>query len=378
MKNILTIGHNDLRVFLRDRTSLIWLILVPLAFVYFMSFGSRPPGDPWDVRPQVLIENKDDGYMSLLFLEELGQQGLNPVSAEESEDPKRGITIPENFTEQILLKQEVKMEFFEVTGSSDGDLRSNLVEMNLIRAIFAFNGYLVEHATNTGGREPSERALKRLIHSDNPVELDSSFAGRNPIPVGFSMSLPGVIVMYLMMNLLIFGGSSIASERRIGVLRRMSINPITRIELMMGKLYGLMLLAVVQIIGFLAFGQFVFKVNIGDNLLGISVTLLVFSWVAASIGLLLGFLVKSEDKVVGLGIMISLPMAAIGGCWWPMEIVPETLQNIAHITPTAWAMDSLHLLITFGADFKEVLKPVGVLAIYGVVTNILSARFFRV
>lgn len=378
MKNIFTIGHNDIRVFLRDRTSLIWLLVMPLAFVYFMSFSSRSPGDPWDVRPTVVLDNKDEGFMSRMFLLELGNQGVNLVGPEEDSDSTRGITIPENFTEQILQKQEVKLKFLEIADSGDSDLLSELVEANLIRTVIAFNGYLVEYATNTGGREPSEKALKRLIDSENPVQLDSSFAGRKPIPVGFSMSLPGVMVMYLLLNLLIFGGASIAVERRSGVLKRLSIHPVTQTQLMFGKLYGLMLLALVQIVCFLLFGQFVFHVNIGDNLLGIMLTLIVFSWVAASMGLLIGFLVKSEDKIVGFGIMIALPMAALGGCWWPMEIVPEFVRNMAHITPSAWAMDSLHLLITFGAGLGDVIKPIGVLAIYGLVANMVAAKFFRV
>jgi ABC-2 type transport system permease protein len=378
MKNILTIGHNDLRVFLKDRASVVWLLLMPLAFVYFMSFSSRARNDPWDVRPAVVMENKDEGFMSRMFLIELGKQGVNLVNPEEESKAMHGITIPENFTEQILQKKEVKLKFFEISNSQNSDQLSALVEVNLIRTIIAFNGYLVEHATNTGGREPTEKALKRLIDAKNVVELDSSFAGRDPIPVGFSMSLPGILVMYLLLNLLIFGGASVAAERRNGVLKRMSINPVTQTQLLYGKLYGLMLLAVIQISFFLLLGRFLFHVNIGDNLPGIALTLLVFSWVAASLGLLIGFLIKSEDKVVGLGIMIALPIAAIGGCWWPMEIVPEFVRNLAHITPSAWAMDSLHQLITFGADFKDVLRPVGVLTIYAAAANLLAAKFFRV
>ncbi|HSR88015.1 MAG TPA: ABC transporter permease [Pontiella sp.] len=380
MKSILTIGHNDLRLFLRDKTAFIWLFVIPLVFIYFISFSSRPPGEPWDVNPKVLIENNDTGYMSQLFLEALGQQGLDPVMTgeEDAADVKRGLTIPVGFTENVLSKNEAKMSFFEISGSSDSDLRSNLVEINLIRTIIAFNSHLVEHATATGSKEPTETAIRKLIEAENPVQMESKFAGRKPIPVGFNMSLPGIIVMYIMLNLLIFGGAGMAAERRTGVLRRISINPITHLELMAGKMYGLMLLGAVQIAGFLAFGQFIFKVNIGDNLFGITVTLLVFAWVAASFGLLIGSLIKSEEKIVGLGIMISIPMAALGGCWWPMEIVPEALQKISHITPSAWAMDSLHMLITFGAGFKDVLKPVGVLAIYASAANLISARYFRI
>lgn len=380
MKSILAIGHHDLKNFFRDKSAYIWLFVVPLAFVYFMSFSSRPPGDPWDAKPALQVENLDEGFMGNIFMEVLGGEGVRPVSPEEESDARKGLRIPADFTEKILAEQEVKMAFFEV-GDSNGnpnDLMSELIQANLLRSVISFNGYLLEHATNTGGRPLSETALKRLMEKENPVTLESRFAGRKPIPVGFNMSLPGIMVMYLLMNLLIFGGSSAANERRTGVLRRLSIQPVSSYQLVFGKIYGLMLLGLVQIIGFLAFGQFVFKVNVGEQLPGILLTLLVFAWVASSLGLLIGFLVKSEDKVVGLGIMISLPLAALGGCWWPMEIVPDTFRMISHITPSAWAMDCLHQLITFGGGIDTILMPVGILAIYGLVANLLAAKFFRV
>ena len=87
------------------------------------------------------------------------------------------------------------------------------------------------------------------------MSLNAKFAGRKPVPSGFNFSLPGNLVMYLMMNLLIFGGATVAAERRNGVIKRLMVHPVTRLELVMGKIYGLMLLGVVQIVFFLAVGQ---------------------------------------------------------------------------------------------------------------------------
>lgn len=377
MRTIFTIGNNDLRVFLRDRTAFIWLLGMPLAFVLFTSFSSRPRGDPWEFKPKVVLENRDAGFMGGMFAAELSRQGLWVVTPEEEPDFPRGIIIPENFTAQVLAKEKVSASFFTDPGSGD-EQETMLAKTNLFRAVVAFNSYLVESATATGGRSPTEESLTRLMKAENPVVLDASFAGRKPIPVGFNMSLPGILVMYLFINLAIFGGAGIAAERRTGVLRRMSINPVTKLQLMLGKLYGLILLAGVQVGFFMILGQFVFDVNIGDNLPGITVTLFVFSWLSASIGLLLGFVVKSEEKIIGLALMVGIPMAAIGGCWFPMEIVPEFVRQIAYLFPTAWAMDSLHQLITFGSGFSGVLKQIGVLAAYALGANLIAVRFFRV
>ena len=47
-------------------------------------------------------------------------------------------------------------------------------------------------------------------------------------------------------------------------------------------------------------------------------------------------------------------MAALGGCRWPLEVVPENMQKLGHLFPSAWAMDILHRLISFGDGIGSV------------------------
>jgi len=170
----------------------------------------------------------------------------------------------------------------------------------------------------------------------------------------------------------------VANERRSGVLRRLAVNPVSRMELVFGKLYGLELLATVQIAFFMVAGQYLFGVKVFDNLFGIVVILLVFSWVAASLGVLIGSLIRAEEKVVGVGLLVALPMAALGGCWWPTEVVPAFLKAAALATPTGWALAGLHQLITFGGGVAGAVKAMAVLAGFGVAANAAAIRWFRV
>lgn len=376
MRRVLTLGHNDLRRFLRDRSSVVWLFLMPLAFVYGSSFVSRSPGGPNVPWPKVALDNRDAGFLGRIFLSELGEQKLTIVPPDKAGDAPRGIIIPADFTERVLERKQVELEFFKIEGSDD--LTALLIEARLFRALVAMNGHLVEFVRENPDSPLSERGLSGVLERSQRVSLDAKFAGRKPIPVGFNQSLPGILVMYLLLNLLIYGGAAVAGERRNGVLRRLAINPVTHLELLFGRLYGLLLLASVQIAFFLLLGQFVFGVNIGDQVAGIVLTLLVFSWVAASLGVLIGFLVKAEEKVVGLSLLVVLPTAALGGCWWPLDIVSPTLQQAAHAVPTAWALDALHQFITFGAGFSQAAPAIGMLALFGLAANLAAIRFFRV
>jgi ABC-2 type transport system permease protein len=368
------IGHNDLRLFLRQKSAVVWLVLMPVAFIYFMGFAVRGPGGPSIPRPSVLIDNRDDGFMSRLFLEALGDQGLHLVDPANRDEARRGILIPHDFTALVLARERVDVEFFHVAGSDNQ--AAALVEVRLLRALVAFNSLLIEHAI-TGHGPPEEASLRALGARENPVSLQTTFAGRKPMPVGFNLSLPGNLVMYLLMNLLIFGGANIAAERRNGVLRRMLVQPPRKGSIVMGKVYGLMLLGMVQILVLLGIGQFLLGVNVAEQWLGILLTLVVFVWVAASLGVLVGSLVIAEEKVIGFCILLSLSMAALGGCWWPLELVPRSMQLVAHLIPTGWAMTALHQLITFGGGLGDAAHAVGMLALFGTAANLAAARWFR-
>jgi ABC-type multidrug transport system permease subunit len=49
-----------------------------------------------------------------------------------------------------------------------------------------------------------------------------------------------------------------------------------------------------------------------------------------------------------IGVTCANTLAALGGCWWPIEITPGWMQTLQLFLPTGWAMDALHKLISFG------------------------------
>lgn len=98
MKRILDIGHTDLRLFLKHKSAYIWLFGIPLAFVYFMGFANRGPGDPANPKPELAIENQDTQFLGRVFLDELDAQGMRLLSPTNSASSARAIRIPADFT----------------------------------------------------------------------------------------------------------------------------------------------------------------------------------------------------------------------------------------------------------------------------------------
>jgi ABC-type multidrug transport system permease subunit len=267
-----------------------------------------------------------------------------------------------------------KVQFVQVKTSSED--AAMMLELRVWRALVAMNGHLLEQAVAPG--PPTEERLRAVLAKADPVALKASFATRRPIPAGYRQSLPGILVMFTMMNLLIFGGATVASERREGVLRRLLAQPLSVRELVAGKILGLIGLGAVQIAVLLIAALLFMNLNVAGNILEITAVMLLYAWVASAAGVLIGSMIAREDKVVAICVLASMVMAALGGCWWPMEIVPENVRLAGHLFPSAWAMDALHQLISFGGGFRDIWKPILVLAGFAVAATFGARQLFRV
>ena len=377
MRQILQIALNDVSLFLKDKSGYVWLFLAPLGFIYFTGVPSNgPKSAPTNPRPSLVIENQDTGFMGTLLMEEMDAQGMRILDAESNEKADRRIVIPDDFTTKIQNAQRVKLEYVKMEGS--GEESAAMIEMRLLQATLAINANLVQWVTERADDQAlNEDALRAIMNESDPVQLDASYAGRNPIPSGFTQSLPGNLVMFIMMNLLIFGGTSVASERKNGVLRRLASLPISRWQIVTGKITGRFLLGCILIVFFLVAGRFLFGVNIARSPIAMITALGLFSWLAASLGVLIGSITSNPDKTIGLCVMLSMLMGALGGCWWPLEITGDSMQLFGHFFPTAWAMDALHQLIGFGGGLAEIQTEVAVLAGFAITANLLAARFLK-
>ena len=73
----------------------------------------------------------------------------------------------------------------------------------------------------------------------------------------------------------------------------------------------------------------------------------------------------------------ALVMAPLGGCWWPLFILPKGMQALAKITPHGWANTGFNKLMLFGADFSAVVPEMLALIVFAIVFGIIAVWRFR-
>jgi ABC-type multidrug transport system permease subunit len=380
VKAIWRLALLDLQRTARDRPSFFWMIVMPLAMMWFLSGIGGGGGGGGTPRISLSVENRDDGWLSTAFLEELADESiamqlLDPVAPPEEGSRVRTLVIPAGFTSGALAGEQQVLKLRKEPGTSDEF--GAAAEVHVFRAIVRTLGRLVE-LQGAGELGRAAERFAELAQREDLVTLAVSTAGRGkPVPRGRAQSIPGVTTFVVLMMTLIYGAVFLTDERATGMLHRQAVLPLSRRTLFLGKLTGRLMMAAVQILILVLAGKFLFGLSWGDSPLGLGLLLASYGISVGALATLLGAVLRTQAQATSVGWIGSMVMAALGGCWWPAELMPDWMRTVAHALPTAWAMDGLHALVSFGQGLEGVLVPSAALLGFGALFTALGARFLR-
>jgi ABC-type multidrug transport system permease subunit len=119
-------------------------------------------------------------------------------------------------------------------------------------------------------------------------------------------------------------------------------------------------------------------VYVGDDVIGMWVILLAYAVSVAPLGVMVGAWIHDPDRAASIGVLITMVMAAFGGCWWPLEFVPKYLQRVALLFPTGWAMKALHQVVSFGRGLGDLNLELAALLGFALVFGLIASRSLRV
>ena len=380
MKNILFIAWQDVRNQLRQRSTLLWVFVMPPIFFFFIGtvtggFSSGLGGGqatPLTVVAESpgILKDQIDLRLAANQFEAEWVESLDPTV--EGNAPTRTLLFDASMSDKVLAGEQVQASY----ETSANALSREFEEVRVKRALYTVLADIVIADATTGPL--SAEALIRLNNAPRVWQLDVSSAGeRLDIPSGFQQAVPGILVMFTLLVLLTSSGTMLVQERTQGLLRRLASAPISKAELIAGKWDGRMVLATIQVAVALIVGTFLFSMDWGPNLGMVILVLVAWAGFCASAGLWLGTVANTQAQAGGLGVLAANGLAALGGCWWPIEVAPEWMQFVQKLIPTGWTMDALHKLISFQAAPASVIPNIVMLLLAAAVFGGLAVRRFR-
>ncbi|MBU7014654.1 MAG: ABC transporter permease [Theionarchaea archaeon] len=158
--------------------------------------------------------------------------------------------------------------------------------------------------------------------------------------------LPGFIAAFIMTNGVIGATSTISEYRRNGQVKRLAATPLPKTSWILGNVLEQTVLAFILTGVMIALGWVVFDVRLVPDAYALS---LVFVGAVAfcSVGMVLGGVIKDVEAASGAGNAIAFPMMFLSGAFWPIEQMPDYLQEVARVLPLHYFHDGLLQIMVY-------------------------------
>jgi len=379
VRQILFIAWHDTKFQLRQGSTLLWLLVMPPIFFFFIGtvtggFASSMGGGQ---ATPVTVVAESPGFLRDQITLRLEENDFAPEWVSElvdgGEPPPRLLEISPDLSKKIRAGEQVDVRFDTRASALSRDFEIIRVQRGLYTA-------LADIIVADASRDALLSAEDLLALNERPRiwKLEVSSAGeRQEIPTGFEQAIPGILVMFTLLVLLTSGGTLLVAERQQGLLRRLASAPVSRQEVVAGKWGGRMALAAIQVTVALSIGTVLFRMDWGPDLAMVVVILAAWAGFCASAGLLLGSIAKTEGQAGGLGVLAANALAALGGCWWPIEVTPPWMQTLQHFMPTGWTMNALHKLISFQSGAVSAVPQLAIILAATLAVAALAVKRFR-
>lgn len=172
----------------------------------------------------------------------------------------------------------------------------------------------------------------------------------------YQILVPSYTVMFAFFLVLTTGWLFVA-ERRQGTLMRLRLAPLTRGQILLGKMLPCLLLSLVQGAFLLIAGRLVFGMSWGAQPLWLIPVVAATSLAAMGLALLVASIARTETQVAVYGTLLVLVLAGLSGCLMPRELMPESVRQITLVTPHAWALDAYKQVLTNPQPEAAVIVP---------------------
>ncbi len=342
--------------YVKNRMGLFFALAFPVILI--MIFGMIFSTSSGTVT--VYVQNQDGGVVSTQFLNALNSTGtvnLQIVSNSQNftqylldNSAADGIVIPANFSAAYQAGDAVNITEYGNPASSTSSIVSSAV--NGVSNYFNMQRY---HGS----------IIISVSHTTVNVEQASYVDALIPGLIGFSMLASS---MSSMVNL----SSEYKKEK---IFKQLSLTPLTKMEWLIAKILWYTCLSAISLLLMYSIGTFIFGAQIT-----LTVWLLPFlilgPMLFASLGMLVGTVTKTVETAGIVGNLISYPMMFLAGSFFPISLMPQYLQTIAHALPLYYIVDGLSATMVY-ADYTQAIIDIAVVAAITVVVFVAATKLFK-
>ena len=332
MKQFFSFVIKETKHILRDKRTMLMLFGMPI--VMMLLFGFAVTNDVRNVRVVIVMSNADNAT----------QQVADRLAASEYFTLTKVVATPAE-AEKAIRDQKADMA---VVFAQDFASRKS-------------NYQLIVDGTDPNMAQQWTAYAKAVIANAESSVVNSKLLYNPQMKSAYNF-VPAIMGTLLMLICAMMTSISIVREKEKGTMEVLLVSPTKPLMMIIAKAVPYLVLAFVILIVILLMATFVLGVPVKGSLFWIFVISTIYILLALSLGLLISTVAKTQLVALLLSAMVLLmPIIMLSGMIFPIESMPQILQDVSVIIPTRYYTSAMRKLMIMGVGIEEVYFELTVL-----------------
>lgn len=414
MRKIWASVKKEVLLLVRDFGALVIVFVMPLALIITVtliqndSFNNLSPQEV----PLLLVDN-DKGSVAEGIVKNLGESGFFKVDTQDglTEQEVKDQVFKGSYQLAIVIPKELSTDLYKKVEGNVGKILADVgmehevsqapvqVKPKEIKLYFDPATQLSFKSAVMGniGKMVSELESQAIYSSFQEQLSDSvalftqepfiSFQEVLPV-VGNKQVLPNATqhnvpawTLFAIFFIVVPLSINLVKEKTQGTQVRLRTLPMRYFTVITGKTLTFLLICMIQFYLMLAVGKFLFPLmglqtlNIGGNLVLMTVIALFCGLAAIGLGILLGTIASTQEQSAPFGATFVVILAAIGGVWVPVFMMPGFMQVVSKLSPMNWGLEAFYHVLLRNAGLVDVLPQLFLLLGFFVISIVISVVY---
>jgi drug efflux transport system permease protein len=366
LRRVLAIAEKEVRHVTRDPRTLVMAFALPVVMLLLFGYGMSFDLD----NLQVAVLDQDQSRSSREMTRRLvANDDFSLVrSLEDIDDAKASLVagdalavlvIERDFERDLKRGRDVRLGLW-LDGS---DANSALQARAKAEAVVSMAA--------------AEAAVGARVESPPPIDV-RTFTRFNPQGLSAVFLVPGITAYLLAIVAVLLTALTVAREWEQGSMAQLFATPVSRVEIVVGKLMPYLVLGSLTVLLVLTVGSWVFNVPFRGSAVALGVLSFLFLAGMLGQGLLISVLARNQMVATQAATLSSmLPSLLLSGVLFPIANMPAPLRAVSRIIPARYYVEGLRGILLRGNGMEDVWLQAVALAVFAAVMLVLSTLRFR-
>jgi len=297
-------------------------------------------------------------------------------------DYQMAIVIPENLTKDLNSNIDSKVQAVVSSFGLETDSASIKTVPTKAKDIHLY----FDPATNSGFKSSVMNAINKMVFqienkkiykafqeqlgTTEELESKSLISFKEITPnLGKTEKMPNSVqhnvpawALFAIFFIVVPLSINLVKEKSQGTSVRVRVSPTPYYIHILGKTFTYLIICIIQFLLMVAVGIWLFpymdlpQFDVTGKMFHLLIVTLFAGLAAIGFGILLGTVANTQEQSAPFGATSVVVLAAIGGIWVPVFLMPEFMQTIAKFSPMNWGLNAYYDIILRNSGLGEIAQ----------------------